>query len=105
MRLVESTSGEFLDVSDGVLDGTANTFFTIRADVRGKLDCYKATFSGNLINGTYRGFGLINGTFEGPLSSTYDHQSVALTNGTWQLKVAVTGGSCTGTWSATYAGP
>jgi len=105
IRLVESTSGEFLEVRDGVLDGTANTFFTFRADVQGKLDCYRASFSGNLINGTYSGFLIVNGSFEGPLSSSYDHQGVALTSGTWQLKVAVSGGGCTGTWSASYVSP
>jgi hypothetical protein len=105
IRLVESTSGEFLEVRDGVLDGTANTFFTFRADVQGKLDCYRASFTGNLINGTYSGFLIVNGSFEGPLSSSYDSQSVALTSGTWQLKVAVSGGGCTGTWSANYVGP
>jgi len=105
IRLVESTSGEFLEVRDGVLDGTANTFFTFRADVEGKLDCYRGSFTGKLINGTYSGFLIVNGSFEGPLAASYDHQGVALTSGTWQLNVAISGGGCNGTWSATYVGP
>jgi hypothetical protein len=105
VRLVESASGELLEVRDGVLDGTANALFIFRADVVGKLDCYKATFNGRLVNGTYSGFAIVNGTFEGPLGSTYDHQAVALTSGTWQLTVAASGGGCNGTWSARYVSP
>jgi len=105
LKLVQSQNGEFLEVQDGLLDGTANVFFTFRANISGKLDCKTASFSGSLINGIYSGFLIVNGTFQGPLSSQYDLLKYAFVGGTWQLIVGGVGGSCNGTWSANYTGP
>ena len=105
LRLVQSQNGEFLEVRDGLLDGNANLVFIFRANISGKLDCKTVSFTGALINGTYSGFFVVNGTFQGPLSSQYDLLKYAFVGGTWQLTVNGAGGGCTGTWSANYTGP
>jgi hypothetical protein len=105
LKMVPSQQGEFLEVREGLLDGTANVFFTFRADISGKLDCRAATFAGNLERGVYSGFLVINGTFEGPLSSGYDRASSQFSNGVWTLALNMGNGGCNGTWSAAYVGP
>jgi hypothetical protein len=105
MKMVQSQQGEFLEVREGLLDGTANIFFTFRANISGKLDCKTQKFDGKLENGVYSGFLIINGTFQGPLSSDYDRIASQFANGMWALAVDMGNGGCNGTWSAAYTGP
>ncbi len=106
LTLADSQQGEFLEVRDGVLDGTANAFFSLRADITGKLDCASAQFQGSLANGTYSGFLIVNGTFGGTMASQYDRVKFAFVSGIWSLAVVgPPGGTCDGTWSASYVGP
>jgi hypothetical protein len=105
LKLVQSQQGEFLEVREGLLDGTANLFFVFRANISGKLDCKTSRFDGKLENGTYSGFLIINGTFQGPLSSDYDRIASQFSNGVWSLAVDMGNGGCNGTWSAAYMGP
>ncbi|MET0592510.1 MAG: hypothetical protein ABW133_07415 [Polyangiaceae bacterium] len=105
LKMVPSQQGEFLEVREGLLDGTANLFFTLRADISGRLDCRAAKFAGTLENGVYSGFLVINGTFQGPLSSDYDRAASQFSNGVWSLAVNMGNGGCNGTWSAAYVGP
>jgi hypothetical protein len=105
MKMVQSQNGEFLEVREGLLDGTANIFFTFRADITGKLDCRTSKFDGLLEHGVYSGFLVINGTFQGPLSSDYDRLTSQFSNGVWSLAVDMGNGGCNGTWSAAYMGP
>lgn len=105
LKMVQSQNGEFLEVREGLLDGTANIFFTFRADITGKLDCKTQKFDGKLEHGVYSGFLIINGTFQGPLSSDYDRIASQFSNGAWSLVVDMGNGGCNGTWSAAYQGP
>jgi hypothetical protein len=105
LKMVQSQNGEFLEVREGLLDGTANLFFTFRADISGKLDCKTQRFEGKLERGTYSGFLIINGTFQGPLSSDYDRIASQFSNGAWSLVVDMGNGGCNGNWSAAYQGP
>jgi hypothetical protein len=105
MKMVQSQQGEFLEVREGLLDGTANFFFIFRASISGKLDCRTSKFDGKLENGTYSGFFVINGTFQGPLSSDYDRIGSQFSNGMWSLAVDMGNGGCNGNWSAAYTGP
>ena len=105
LKLEKSQTGEFLEVRDGLLDGTTNATFVFRANISGTLDCKTASFTGSLINGIYSGFLIINGTFQGPLASNYDLLKFAFVGGTWTLTANGIGGSCPGTWSADYTGP
>jgi hypothetical protein len=105
LKLVQSQQGEFLEVREGLLDGTANVFFTFRADISGRLNCRTSKFDGQLEHGVYSGFLVVNGTFQGPLSSDYDRSASQFSNGVWSLAVDMGNGGCNGTWSATYVGP
>lgn len=105
LKMVPSQQGEFLEVREGLLDGTANVFFTLRAEISGRLDCRAAKFVATLEHGVYSGFLVINGTFQGSLSSDYDRASSQFSNGVWSLAVDMGNGGCNGTWSAAYVGP
>jgi len=105
LKMVQSQQGEFLEVREGLLDGTANVFFTFRADISGRLDCRTSKFDGQLENGVYSGFLVVNGTFRGTLSSDYDRAASQFSNGVWTLAVDMGNGGCNGSWSATYVGP
>ena len=106
MTLTKSEQGEFLEVSDGLIDGSALIFVTFRATISGRLDCTRARFTGALKNGTYGFLIFPGGSFEGPFNSQYDRPNTAFVGGTWQLAVAnPPGGSCDGTWTANYVGP
>ena len=105
LKMVPSQQGEFLEVREGLLDGTANVFFTLRADISGRLDCRAAKFVATLEHGIYSGFLVINGTFQGSLSSDYDRAASQFSNGVWSLAVDMGNGGCNGTWSAAYVGP
>jgi hypothetical protein len=105
LKMVQSSQGEFLEVREGLLDGTANIFFTFRANISGKLDCKTSRFDGKLEKGVYSGFLVINGTFQGPLSSDYDRIGSQFSNGVWSLAVDMGNGGCNGNWSAAYTGP
>ena len=62
-------------------------------------------FDGWLEHGVYSGFLVINGTFQGPLSSDSDRIASQFSNGVWSLAVDMGNGGCNGTWSAAYPGP
>jgi hypothetical protein len=103
LKLTKSPSGELVDVASGSF--TANTGgINANATIGGTLDCNSGKFTGQLTNGTFSGWIVISGTFQGPLTSCYDGTNSAFVDGNWVM--FVTGlGTCPGTWSATYSGP
>jgi hypothetical protein len=105
LRLVQSQQGELLEVRDGTLDGLGNLLFVFRSDIAGELNCNTSQFTGTLVNGTYSGFIIVNGTFTGTMNAGYDTTNFQLIGGTWQLAVNGGNGNCAGTWSANYFGP
>jgi hypothetical protein len=101
--LMKSQNGEFLEISNGHLDGFAGGFINFTAELSGKLDCSMNSFDAMAVNGVY-GLGDVNalptGTFAGSLSGTLDRSTLTL-SGTWIL----TGDqaiSCKGPWMATF---
>jgi hypothetical protein len=105
--LNQSQSGEFLTVSGGTLKSTAQLFFALEAMVAGQLNCQTGVFSGQLVSGTVAIPPFPpGGTFDGPLSATFDPKAAAL-EGKWNLIGGATfqGTSCSGPWTATWQGP
>ena len=105
LRLVQSQQGELLEVRDGTIDGLGNVLFLFHSDIAGELNCRTSKFTGTLVNGTYSGLIIINGTFTGTMDAGYDHTNFKLIGGTWQLAVNGGSGNCAGTWQADYFGP
>lgn len=101
--LMKSQNGEFLEISNGRLDGFAMLFINFTSELSGKLDCSTDSFDAMAVNGVY-GFGDVNalptGTFQGTLSGMLDRSSLTLT-GTWSL-TGDPGITCTGPWMATF---
>lgn len=103
--LTQSQNGEFLEVSDGHLDGLAALVFGFSAKLSGKLDCSTNMLDAMAVDGMY-GFGdpmaLPVGGFEGGLKGTLDRSTLTLT-GQWALSVTSGySGECDGPWMATY---
>jgi hypothetical protein len=105
--LSQGQSGEFLTVSGGTLQSTAQSFFLLQATVVGQLDCQTGLFSGQLTNGevSIPPFPP-GGTFTGPLNASFAPSNSEL-SGMWNLIGGATfgGTSCSGPWNATYQGP
>jgi hypothetical protein len=110
--LTESPSGEFLEISNGTLQATANGGITAKSDLSGRLDCNTNQFHANVENGTTSI--LFFGMFVGRLDGRLDRLTETLT-GTWTLAadlgnfpngIVPDSGApplfgCTGTWSVT----
>jgi hypothetical protein len=104
--LTQSMSGELgRDTASGTFVINAGLFISGMATLGGTLDCSTGNFTGALTNGTYNVFfGLLTGTFDGPLTSEYNGNTLSFVNGAWSLTVPGEG-YCQGQWSANYAGP
>jgi hypothetical protein len=107
LMLSQGQDGEFLTVSGGTLQSTAQSLFVLQATVVGQLDCRTGLFSGQLTDGqvSIPPFPP-GGTFTGPLSASFAAGNSEL-SGTWNLIGGATfgGTSCSGPWNATYQGP
>jgi hypothetical protein len=107
ITLEESQDGEFLEISDGKLEGVAQLIFGFRAELQGKLECATRRLDATAVNGAY-GFGdpavLPLGTFQGALGGVLDAATAALA-GDWDLSVTGggAGGFCKGPWQANWA--
>ena len=93
--LRESQNGEFLEIADGRIDGTAFILMPFSAELIGNLDCVTDSFQGQAVNG----ISLIT-TFAGTLGGDLDRPTQTL-RGDWSFTpdVAPTG-SCDGPWWA-----
>lgn len=104
LEFKKSADGEFLELANAKLDGSANDTLGFMGDLHGKLDCSTLELTATVSNGVY-GLGSpilvpagdVNGTVVGKL----DVQAGQLT-GTWSL-FSSDGGkdlSCDGPWQA-----
>lgn len=105
--LMKSQNGEFLEISDGHIQGLADLIFDFNSKLQGRLDCTTNMFTAMAVEGTY-GLGDANllpvGLFQGTLSGTLDRSSATL-SGEWSLMVTDglgAGGTCVGPWTATW---
>lgn len=108
LDVTPSMAGEFnYDVS-GAFHADSTSLISSDAQLSGSLDCSSGKLSGQISNGTYSGWLVIMGTFEGPMSADYDGTRFAFVNGVWNLSVKNAGlvqnGMLPGTWSASYVG-
>jgi hypothetical protein len=94
--LAESQSGEFLEIEDGKLDGTAVLIIQFTGPLQGKLDCSTNRFDAQVVNGTS-----LAGPFAGTLSGKLDRVAQRL-SGEWNLSITtMPSGACKGPWSVT----
>jgi hypothetical protein len=101
--LQKMMNGEVFDIGNGKLQSISGGVFLLTADLQGKLDCGQKQFDGVLVNGTYSGFIIINGMFDGPLSADYDPVIPGFVNGKWELhELTSSFGTCLGTWYANW---
>ena len=104
MTLERSQDGEFLEISDGKLEGIAMLIIGFRAQLTGRLDCATGKLEATATNGIY-GFGdpavFPAGMFMGTLGGMLDTTTAQLA-GSWDLAVAGGGGSCIGPWQASW---
>ncbi len=104
LEFKKSADGEFLELANAKLDGSANDTLGFTADLNGKLDCSTLELTATLSNGVY-GLGspilLPGGDVNGTVSGMLDPQTGQLT-GTWSLysSAAGTNFSCDGSWQA-----
>jgi hypothetical protein len=112
-RLEQASTGEFFQIKDGRVEGTADTPIgpvPFEADFVGELDCATAKLvNAELQNGTYN----INGTiynFAGPVTADYDKLANQFINGTWTVgeptytqPPPLYGGN--GTWGSKWTAP
>jgi|SRR5579859_160304 len=103
LKLTKSATDEFVDVASGTFTASTNGI-QAHATIGGTLDCNSGVFTGELTNGTYSGWFIINGTFQGPLRACYDGSNASFVDGSWVMTVAGAG-TCPGGWSATWSGP
>jgi hypothetical protein len=107
ITLEESQDGEFLEITDGKLEGIAQLIFGFRAELEGRLECATRRLDATAVNGQY-GFGdpavLPLGTFEGALGGLLD-TAAGMLDGDWDLSVTAggAGGFCKGPWQANWA--
>jgi hypothetical protein len=98
-----SEHGEFLELTNATLVGTAMDYIGFNAVLSGRLDCATMELTAELISGE-AGFGqpivLQFVELSGGLSGTLDGQTGVLT-GTWSIGDA-SFGECEGPWTATF---
>jgi hypothetical protein len=112
-RLEQAASGEFFEIKDGRVEGTADTPIgpvPFEADFVGELDCATNQLrNAQLLNGSYT---IDPNTyyFEGPVEAMYDRLANQFINGTWAVgeptysqPPPLYGGS--GTWTTRWTGP
>jgi hypothetical protein len=98
--LEPSMDGEFLEVRDGQLDGTAAEYnVAFESLLAGQLDCETNSFSAAAQDGSYTDGFLLVGTFLGTLDGRLDRPTQTLT-GTWSLTTPEAAITCVGPWSA-----
>jgi hypothetical protein len=103
----KSADGEFLELNNAKIDGSANDTLGFMGDLVGRLDCSTLEFSATVSNGVY-GLGspilLPTGDVIGTLSGKLSSQTGQL-NGTWSLTSSSAGDSglfnCFGPWQVT----
>ena len=105
LEFKKSADGEFLELANAKLDGSANDTLGFMADLNGRLDCNTLEFTATVSNGVY-GLGspilLPTGDVNGTLSGKLDLQTGQLT-GTWSLfSSAATDFACDGPWQAVF---
>lgn len=84
--LEQSASGEYLEIRDGVMVGTADGLFPFRGTITGTLNCQTLKFEATL-EGYYSlgvdGIGMFR--FVGPLLADYDPVTHSMINATWDV--------------------
>lgn len=104
MTLTKSTSGEFLEITDGTLEGATALIIGFRSQLSGRLNCATKEFGARAEMGLW-GIGLaLTNPFDGVLDATYDDVTSTL-SGNWALNEMLTMGICTGPWNARRVGP
>jgi hypothetical protein len=98
--LAPSEDGEFLEVRDGELTGTADPYNVVfNSQLVGELKCGENSFSADAQAGSYSDGFLIVGMFSGTLGGRLDRPTQTLT-GTWSLGTSDASITCVGPWSA-----
>jgi len=104
MTLTKSSSGEFLEITDGKLEGATALIIGFRSALSGRLNCATKEFGARAEMGLW-GIGLaLTNPFDGVLDAKYDDITSTLT-GNWALNEMLTMGVCTGPWNAHRVGP
>jgi hypothetical protein len=103
----KSENGEFLELANAHLDGTAMDFIGFSTELTGRLDCATRTLTADVISGQF-GFGqpviFQFGEVSGTLSGMLDGKTGVL-SGEWSLSPGTAGmsmGTCKGPWTASY---
>jgi hypothetical protein len=111
--LTASPDGEFLEITNGLVQGNANGVIPFKSDLDGKLDCSTNEIHASTTDGTAMIL-IFGANFIGVLDGHLDRLTNTIT-GTWTLAPTLVnmgapgtlgdGGAplvhCTGTWSAT----
>jgi hypothetical protein len=84
-QLGESSNGEYFQVEDGHMVGSALVAFLFEGDIVGTLDCASRIFEGRLKNCYYVIPGLPPFSFEGVIRAEYDKFNNAFVNGVWSV--------------------
>jgi hypothetical protein len=104
--LEESGSGEHLEITDGWMEGTANSTFPFEAAITGTLNCTTLQFDAVMDGGYWTSPDMSSGrvNFIGPIVGIYDKPTHTIQMGTWDLDeynpapAIPSGGN--GTWQA-----
>lgn len=122
-ELERTSNGEFFQVENGHMVGSALVAFAFEGDIRGSLDCGSRVFEGQLKNCYYIIPGLPPFAFEGVIKAEYDKFNNTFVNGVWSVtEIDITGNfppplpvtpgvpvplppplGGTGTWTNTFA--
>jgi hypothetical protein len=106
LTLTKALDGEFLEISDGSINGFALLFLNFASALTGRLDCSSRQLAASAVDGMV-GFGdaelLPVFDFEGQLQGTLDAVGATL-SGEWTFPVSTPAGpigTCIGPWTAT----
>jgi len=103
MTLTESENGEFLEITNGKLDGNTGLIINFTSALSGRLNCATREFGARAEMGLWGPIVPVN-PFDGVLEARYDDVTSTLT-GTWALNEMLTMGICSGPWNARRVGP
>lgn len=103
MTLAESENGEFLEITDGRLDGNTYGIINFTSALSGRLNCATKEFGARAEMGLWGPFIPVN-PFDGVLDARYDDVTSTL-SGNWALNEMLTMGICSGPWTARRVGP